>query len=168
MKLLNGKMSTLKEPTSYLWVIFFALVTTLRIPQFKDTCTLMKTNLECSPKSAKLWYGTGVCFEWEKNYPKAAAAFKKTLELYPDYQNAAIQFSQTLENMGLAGEAISVLSIYTSEHPGHYKARFFYAMVLARQGQLRKAAQVLKGLLDTPWSAQARRYLGYLRNRYEK
>ena len=143
-------------------IITMGIVTFTRIPLFHDSCTLFKASIRCAPNSAKVWYGTGVCLQREHKYALSIEAFRKSLLIYPDFENAAIQYGQTLEQQGYIKEGINVLRVFVKGHPHSLKARFYLAMMLARHGQKNKARILLMGLLKTSYRKKALKALNKL------
>lgn len=145
-----------KAAAALLWVSGFLLVTVTRIQDFSDTCTLFQQSLRCAPKSAKIWFGCGVCWARGEDRSRAIFAYHRALELYPAYEEAAIQLAQELEMTGHAEEGLNLFATFLAQNPSALRARFFYASMLAREGQYEKAIDEAERLFGTPWEERAK------------
>lgn len=120
-------------------------MTFMRSSQLSTNCALFEEMVRTAPRSAKAWYGHGICLlEHEESLGAAIAAFHRSLQLWPDYTSAAIQLAQALERAGHEEEAIIVLDDFIENHPHDVRAISAYAMMLGRLGKTDDAIRLLE------------------------
>jgi tetratricopeptide (TPR) repeat protein len=67
--------------------------------------------VQLDPKSELAQYGLGKALFDEKQYEEAAACFRKTLEIKPDYTAAFLLLGKSLEKLNRKEEAMEIYKI---------------------------------------------------------
>jgi tetratricopeptide (TPR) repeat protein len=80
---------------------------------------------ENAPQDAMIWYGLASEYTKLENWPRAAEALRRVLEINPDYTAAYQMLGTALDNQGEREEARRVWQegIRTAERTGAWKAR---------------------------------------------
>jgi protein O-mannosyl-transferase len=111
-----------------------SLRTVLRNQDWHDDCALFLSAIRAGTGSAKSYLNAGVCFQEAGDFDLAAAHFRRALEIYPQYRDAAFGIGYTYERKG--NDALA-LKWYrrTMDMPGGYaKASLNTGWVLYRRG----------------------------------
>ncbi len=139
-------------------------LTLQRIAETRTNCGFFERTAEASPRSAKALYGLGICaLDRGQDLGPAIAAFDRSLRIYPDYEDAAIQLAQALERTGHLDDAVARLGGFVGAHPNATQARFALAKLLARNGRRDEARLLFDELVtrhpDHPEFREFRRRL---------
>lgn len=94
--------------------------------------------------------------------PEAAVeAFRRAVELAPDFTSARFNLANTLIRLGRWQEAAGHLERIVAGEPGHANARYLLAMAVLQQGRSAEAERRLRALVaEQPRHAAARQGLG--------
>jgi Flp pilus assembly protein TadD len=114
--------------------------TVSRNPAWSDNETLASLDVAQVPRSAKLHAGFGIARGAAGDTEGAEAAFRRAVEIYPDYAQMRFNLGQLLAARGAEEEAVVHLSRAQELSPGNPRPYKSLAPLLASAGRLEEAA----------------------------
>jgi Tfp pilus assembly protein PilF len=103
-----------------------------------------KTASVDSAEKARAYYERGVSLSGEKRFKEALSAFKKAVDLYPDYGDAYYNMGIAYHELDRADEAIDAYRKAIDIDPEDVTARNNLGNVFMRQGQMSAAIRELE------------------------
>lgn len=100
--------------------------------------------VELAPREPLYHYQLGTLYEAMGRDEQAEDSFKKALRLFPYYEDAQLSLGALYEKLNRPKEALKYYKKAVRTKPGDYVARLRYAFLLMRQGDTRKAREVLE------------------------
>ena len=89
-------------------------------------------------------YQLGTLYENMGRDEQAEASFKKALRLFPSYEDAQLSLGALEEKLNRPQEALKYYKKAVHTKPGDYVARLRYAFLLVKQGDKKRAREVLE------------------------
>lgn len=99
---------------------------------------------ELAPQEPLYHYQLGTLYENMGRDEQAEASFKKALRLFPSYEDAQLSLGALEEKLNHPQEALKYYKKAVRTKPGDYVARLRYAFLLVKQGDKKKAREVLE------------------------
>ena len=99
--------------------------------------------VELAPQEPLYHYQLGTLYESMGRDEQAEESFKKALRLFPLYEDAQLSLGALEEKLNRPQEALKYYKKAVHTKPGDYVARLRYAFLLAKQGNKKKAREVL-------------------------
>ena len=99
--------------------------------------------VELAPQEPLYHYQLGTLYESMGRDEQAEESFKKALRLFPSYEDAQLSLGALEEKLNRPQEALKYYKKAVHTKPGDYVARLRYAFLLAKQGNKKKAREVL-------------------------
>jgi cytochrome c-type biogenesis protein CcmH/NrfG len=130
--------------------------------RFDEAEALYKEVLAKNPgKPEVVWTNLGLLYTQKKDAAAAEEAFKKAIELKPDFAGAYSGLANLLITSGKGPQAAAALTKASTDFPDDPKIQFVYAWTLFSSGQALEAEAVFKKVetLD-PQNAEVFYYLG--------
>jgi tetratricopeptide (TPR) repeat protein len=114
-----------------------------------------------NPTVHQIPFNMALLYSQKKDWANAEAAYKKALEIKPDYTEATVGLSNLLVNTSRGGEAADVLGEALAANPADNKLLLQQGVLLYNTGKQAEAADVFKKIVaaDTT-SAEPYFYLG--------
>jgi tetratricopeptide (TPR) repeat protein len=109
-----------------------SLRTAWRNPVWKDNATLALHDTRVMPRSAKLHAGAGIALHDRGDVVEAEAAYRRALEIYPDYAQMHYNLGTLLQQQSRNGEAVEHLITAATISP-HNPRPFLALRRLARE-----------------------------------
>ncbi|HKQ62855.1 MAG TPA: tetratricopeptide repeat protein, partial [Candidatus Polarisedimenticolaceae bacterium] len=116
-----------------------AVATWRRNPVWNDNATLALTDVRSMPRSAKLQAGAGLARADAGDRPGAEAAFRRAIEIYPDYAQMRYNLAVLLEARGANQEALEQAGRAAELAPGNARSYKLLGPLLERAGRRREA-----------------------------
>lgn len=113
--------------------VTFAVLTLIRIPDWKSNFTLFTTDVATVPNSARAHYNAGsVYIEEAKTNPRLSGAYikqarehlKEAVKIWPDYQDSYNNLGISYMNSAEFDEAYAIFSDFIKRFPEYDKARY--------------------------------------------
>lgn len=82
------------------------------------------------------------------NYKQYEYALKKAIDLYPAYKEALLELANYYYSKGALSSAESYYRLYLLEYPRDYEIKLRLAQVLKKEGKLKEAKLLLKGIIE--------------------
>jgi cytochrome c-type biogenesis protein CcmH/NrfG len=130
--------------------------------QFDEAEAAYKEVLAKNPgRPEVVWTNLGIMFIQKKDAAAAEGAFRKAIEIKPDYADAYSNLASVLISSGKGPMAVEALTKAATDFPEDPKVQFAYGWTLFNTGQASEAEVVLKKVatLD-PQNAEVQYYLG--------
>ena len=99
--------------------------------------------VELAPQEPLYHYQLGTLYENMGRDEQAENSFKKALRLFPAYEDAQLSLGALEEKLNRPQEALKYYKKAVHTKPGDYVARLRYAFLLVKQGERKKAREVL-------------------------
>jgi TolB-like protein/DNA-binding winged helix-turn-helix (wHTH) protein/Tfp pilus assembly protein PilF len=128
--------------TAHHWYGEAFLATTGR---FDEALAEMKRAAELDPLSPIISSDVGATLFLARRYDQAISQLARTLELYPDFEDAQIWLARSYEQKKMCGEAISVLKQSKVSGEGQFK-RQEQARIYSECGRQAESKQILEDL----------------------
>ena len=100
--------------------------------------------VELAPQEPLYHYQLGTLYENMGRDEQAEASFKKALRLFPSYEDAQLSLGALEEKLNRPQEALKYYKKAVHTKPGDYVARLRYAFLLVKQGDKKRAREVLE------------------------
>lgn len=100
--------------------------------------------VELAPQEPLYHYQLGTLYENMGRDEQAEASFKKALRLFPSYEDAQLSLGALEEKLNRPQEALKYYKKAVRTKPGDYVARLRYAFLLVKQGDKKRAREVLE------------------------
>ncbi|WP_428054710.1 tetratricopeptide repeat protein [Candidatus Avelusimicrobium stercoris] len=100
--------------------------------------------VELAPQEPLYHYQLGTLYENMGRDEQAEASFKKALRLFPSYEDAQLSLGALEEKLNRPQEALKYYKKAVHTKPGDYVARLRYAFLLVKQGNKKRAREVLE------------------------
>lgn len=100
--------------------------------------------VELAPQEPLYHYQLGTLYENMGRDEQAEASFKKALRLFPAYEDAQLSLGALEEKLNRPQEALKYYKKAVHTKPGDYVARLRYAFLLVKQGDKKRAREVLE------------------------
>jgi tetratricopeptide (TPR) repeat protein len=114
-----------------------------------------------NPTVHQIPYNVGIINSQKKDWAGAEAAFRKTLEIKPDYSDGMVGLSNVLMTTGRAEEAVALISTGLTASPDEPKLLLQQGVLLFHTGKQTEAAEVFKKIVATdPASPEPYYFLG--------
>jgi Flp pilus assembly protein TadD len=130
--------------------------------QFDEAEAAYKEVLAKNPgKPEVVWTNLGIMYAKKKDQAAAEEAFRKAIEIKPDFAEAYSNLASVLISSGKGPRAVEALTKPAADFPEDPKVQFAYGWTLFNTGQAQEAEAVFKKVatLD-PQNAEAQYYLG--------
>jgi cytochrome c-type biogenesis protein CcmH/NrfG len=150
------------QETANLQAAFDKAIKASQAGQFEEAEAAYKDVLAKNPgKPEVVWTNMGFMYIQKKDAAAAEDAFRKAIELKPDYAEAYSGLASLLISSGKGPKAIEALTKPAADFPDDPKVQFAYGWTLFNAGQAAEAETVLKKAetLD-PQNAEVQYYLG--------
>jgi len=105
---------------------------------------IVRKGLEIDDKSIVHLNWLGLIEEWKKDLPQAEAAFKKAMELDPDYASTMANLGAFYGRSGRLEEAVAILSRAVAKNPDNVESWVNLGAAQGRLGRSREAIQALE------------------------
>ena len=130
--------------------------------QFDEAEAAYKEVLAKNPgRPEVVWISLGRMYRQKKDAAAAEEAFRKAIELKPDYADAYSDLASLLISDGKGPQAVEALTKAATDFPADPKMQFAYAWTLFNAGQAQEAEAVFKKVATMdPQNAEAQYYLG--------
>ena len=99
---------------------------------------------ELAPREPLYHYQLGSLYEAMGRDEQAEDSFKKALSLFPYYEDAQLSLGALYEKLNQPKDALKYYKKAVRTKPGDYVARLRYAFLLMRQGEAKKAREVIE------------------------
>jgi tetratricopeptide (TPR) repeat protein len=96
------------------------------------------------PTIHQLQFNMGTLYAMKKDWPAAETAYKKALELKPDYTDAMLALTTVYANSGRANDAVEFLNKVTAENPTEAKLLLQQGVLLYNTGKQAEAGEVFE------------------------
>jgi cytochrome c-type biogenesis protein CcmH/NrfG len=130
--------------------------------QFDEAEAAYKEVLAKNPgRPEVVWTNMGIMYTQKKDAAAAEEAFKKAIEIKPDFAEAYSSLANLLISSGKGPKAVEALTKPAADFPEDPKVQFAYAWTLFNTGQAQEAEAIFKKVatLD-PQNAEVQYYLG--------
>jgi tetratricopeptide (TPR) repeat protein len=121
-----GVAQTMSNPTE-------SITSALRSGQFDQALQLAEAELARNPTDAKLWTLKGIALSGKEEKQQALAAFRKALNLSPDYL-PALEGAAQIEYANASKSAVPLLEHILQLHPDDPTSHAMLAVMAYRQG----------------------------------
>jgi Flp pilus assembly protein TadD len=130
--------------------------------QFDEAEAAYKEVLAKNPgKPEVVWNNMGLMYTQKKDPAAAEEAFRKAIEIRPDFADAYSNLASLLISSGKGPKAVEALTKPATEFPDDPKIQFAYGWTLFNSGQAAEAEVVLKKVATVdPQNAEVQYYLG--------
>lgn len=130
--------------------------------QFDEAEAAYKEVLSKNPsKPEVVWLSLGIMYNQKKDPAASEEAFRKAIELKPDYADAYSDLASLLISAGKGPAAIEAVKKAATDFPADPKMQFAYAWTLFNAGQAQEADAVFKNVATMdPQNAETQYYLG--------
>jgi tetratricopeptide (TPR) repeat protein len=133
-----------------LLLLSLSVRTIVRNPAWRDNATLTRADARTYPRSAKLQAGAGIALFVQDELGATEEAFRRAVEIYPDYGQIQYNLGVMLSNRGANEEAIEHLSralLIAPHHPGPPTA---LRELLEKDDLSPEARSRIQALLESP------------------
>jgi cytochrome c-type biogenesis protein CcmH/NrfG len=157
-----AKAAAAAPETANLQAAFDKAIKASQAGQFDEAEAAYKDVLSKNPgKPEVVWTNMGYMYIQKKDTTAAEEAFRKAIELKPDYAEAYSGLASLLISAGKGPLAIETLTKPATDFPEDPKVQFAYGWTLFNAGRAAEAEAVLQkaGTLD-PQNAEVQYYLG--------
>lgn len=96
------------------------------------------------PRHAMGWYSVGVCLQKNRDHANAGEAYRKSLELAPDYYDTYLNLASVLSDLGRTQEAIAILQKATNLQPHKGAAWNNLGLALQEVGKFEESIEAYK------------------------
>lgn len=103
-----------------------------------------RRSTELAPREPLYHYQLGTLYELLGRDEQAEASFKKAIHFFSDYEDAQLSLAALYESLDRNEEALKYYKKAVKTKPGDYVARLRYAFLLLRQGEEKKAREVIE------------------------
>ncbi len=109
----------------------------------------LERTLAEDPDHLEATYRLGMCHFDQGHYDEAVNFFEKVHSIKPehDYGRAYLRLAQTHQRLGNAERASEVFEQFLRFYPGQPEGTFDYALLSQQQGDLQKAAQLMRDVV---------------------
>src|SRR5215469_1737734 len=115
-----------------------SVTSALRAGQFDIALELLQPQLQENPKSAQLWTLDGIALSGKADKKKALTAFRRALEISPNYL-PALEGAAQIEYEDGGKDAVALLERVLASHPGDPTSHAMLAVLNYRSGNCKAA-----------------------------
>lgn len=115
-----------------------AITSALQAGQFDTALELLQPELQQNPKSARLWTLDGIALSGKADKKKALTAFRRALEISPNYL-PALEGAAQIEYEDGGKDAVALLVRVLALHPGDPTSHAMLAVLNYRSGNCKAA-----------------------------
>lgn len=126
----------------------YSLRSHLRTYAWLSNKNLWFATLQTDPLSYRVHNNIGDVYTSESNYPKAIEYFKKSLELKPDYADAAFNIGASYLYLNDLDNAITYFELASKKNPRLYDALTNLAYIYNKKGDKKRAQDYLSQVLS--------------------
>jgi tetratricopeptide (TPR) repeat protein len=130
--------------------------------QFDEAEAAYKEVLAKNPgKPEVVWASMGLMYQQKKDAAAAEEAYRKAIEIKPDFADAYSNLASLLISAGKAPLAVETLAKASTDFPADPKIQFVYGWTLFNSGQAAEAQAVLEKVAAAdPQNAEVQYFLG--------
>lgn len=111
-----------------------------------EAIQLLQKLVAQKPSLYQAWYNMGVLHHRKGNYTESENAYRKTLEIKPDFQDAIINLTRLYLSRNQTSQALNFVESKLSQYPNHSSLRNELIYLYTQRGEYQRSEQMARAI----------------------